>query len=201
MLILAALFISWRTGIYLLAVFIIPITISIIAPFFDIPSLKRSGKLIYHSSLFLSEKPQNKVIKIHGGTLFDYVFVIDRNMNGKQRVMFILGQYLEGLSNLIERYAKEDYENLIVRGTSYIVNVRTAERLGFTINETDFLQKIILIYNYFNILLANSIANGKLSFPKLSNTKTFEAKLSELIERKEYLRSLSEKLKISVAGT
>ena len=41
------------------------------------------------------------MIKIHGGTLFDYVFVIDQKMNGKQRTNFIIQQYLEGLLNLI----------------------------------------------------------------------------------------------------
>ncbi len=64
-------FISWITGFYLIGILTLAIVISILAPFFDTPSLKKQGKLIYHSLLFLSEKPKNGIISIHGGTLFD----------------------------------------------------------------------------------------------------------------------------------
>jgi hypothetical protein len=33
---------------------------------------------------------------IHGGTLFDY-FTLDKNSSSRQRKIFILQQYLEGL--------------------------------------------------------------------------------------------------------
>lgn len=188
-------FVAWVTGIYFLIFLAIAIALSIIASFFDVPSSKKSGGLIYYSPLFLSEKPKNGVVTIHGGSLFDYVFVIDRKLNGKQRTSFIIQQYLEGLLKLIEENEASKPENFVVRGTSYIINERTAQRIGFKVIETDFLQKLILIYNYFNITIAHSIAKGKLSFPKLNATKTFEATMEELVERKEYMRNLNEKLK------
>jgi len=198
--IIASLFISWKTGIYLFVILTFPITISIIAPFFDTPSLKNSGKLVYHSPLFLSERPNNGVIKIHGGTLFDYVFVIDQKMNGRQRTNFIIQQYLEGLLNFIEENENNRADNIIVRGTSYIIKDRTAQRIGFKIIKTDFIQKLILIHNYFNILITYSIAKGKLSFPKLNETKTFETNLNELIKRKDFIRNLNEKLKSTIVN-
>ena len=198
--ILTTLFISLKTGIYLFVILIFPITLSIIAPFFDTPSLKKSGDLIYYSPLFLSEKLKNGTIKIHGGTLFDYVFVIDLKMSGKQRTNFIVHQYLEGLLNLIEENEIKKSENITIRGTSYIINDRTAERIGFKVIKTDNIQKLILIYNYFNVLITYSIAKGKLSFPKLKQTKTFETKLSELVERKGFIKNLNEKLKSTIAG-
>lgn len=191
--ILASLFISWKTGIYLFVIFTFPIILSIIAPFFDTPSMKKSGGLKYYSSLFLAERPKNGTIKIHGGTLFDYVFVIDPKMNGKQRTNFIIQQYLEGLLNLIEENEINKSENVKIVGTSYIINDRTAQRVGFKVVKTDYVQKLILIYNYFNVLMTYSIAKGKLSFPKLKETKTFEAKLNELIKRKDFIRNLNEK--------
>ncbi|MFD1016201.1 hypothetical protein [Winogradskyella rapida] len=157
------------------------------------PSLKKSGKLIYYSPLFIAEKPKNGLIKIHGGTLFDYYFVIDKTMNGKQRTDFIIQQYLDGLLRLIEKYEKAP--SMTIRGTSYILNKRTAEKMGFEIVETDVLQKIILIYNYFNILISTSIAKNKLAFPKLNNTKTFEADVRQLLKRKEYIETLNKALK------
>jgi hypothetical protein len=179
---------------------IFSIVLSIIAPFFDTPSLKKSGAITYHSLLFLSEKPKNGVLIIHGGTLFDYVFVLDKKMNGTLRTKFILQQYLQGLLNLIEQYEINENGNLKVRGTSYIINESTAKRIGFTINKTDFVQKMILTYNYFNILISASIAKDKLSFPNLNDTKTFEATLIDLVERKEYIRNLNSKLKSTIAN-
>src|SRR5690606_39731813 len=165
-------------------------------PFFDTPLLKKSGKLIYYSTLYITEKPKNKIIKIHGGTLFDYYFVIDKKLNGKQRTNFIIQQYLQGLLCLIENY--ENDNEMKVRGTSYIMNKRTAEKIGFKIIKTDFLQKAIITYNYFNILISNSIAKNKLSFPNLNETKTFETDFGQLIERKEYITSLNNTLKNTI---
>ena len=184
-------------GIYLIGILTFSITLSIIAPLFDMPSLKKNGGVIYYSPLFISEKPKNGLIKIHGGTLFDYYFVIDKKMNGKQRTNFIIQQYLDGLLHLIEKY--ENDKKIKIRGTSYIINKRTAEKIGFEIVETDILQKIILIYNYLNILISNSIAKNKLSFPKLNKTKTFDADLSQLLERKEYIEKLNKLLKSTIA--
>lgn len=197
--ILAFLFISVKTGLFFLVILAFTITLSIIAPFFDTPSLKKSGALVYHSPLFLSEKPKKGMIKIHGGTLFDYVFVIDRNLNGKQRTKFILQQYLEGLLQLIEEHEHTHSGDLKIRGTSYIINERTVKRIGFKVVETDGIQSVILLYNYFNLLIANSIAKGKLSFPNMNEIKTFETTLENLIERKDFIRDMNEKLKGTIA--
>ncbi|OIQ30858.1 MAG: hypothetical protein BM564_01205 [Bacteroidetes bacterium MedPE-SWsnd-G2] len=189
--------ISFYSNIYFIAIFTIAIVLSIIAPFFDMPSLKKSGKMIYYSPLFITEKPKNGVIKIHGGTLFDYYFVIDKKRNGKQRTNFIIQQYLQGLLLLLEQHENEP--EIKIQGTSYIINKRTAEKLGFKIIETDILQKIILAYNYFNILISNSIAKNKLSFPNLKETKTFETTFKQLRERKDYIVQLNNTLKQALA--
>mgnify|MGYP006192488937 FL=1 len=112
--------------------------VSIIAPFYDVPALKKTGDLTYHSSLFVSERPKNGIIKVHGGTLLDYIFVIDHQSKGPQRTKFILQEYLEGLLNLMEELPPES-KNSRVRGTSYIINEKTSQRIGFQVVETDFL--------------------------------------------------------------
>lgn len=194
-LLLFVFLICWKVSFFLPLIICIPITLSLIAPFFDVPSLKDTGGLVYFSPLFLAEKPKKKKIIIHGGTLFDYFFVIDRRLNGRVRMNMILQQYLEGLDHLIDHLEKEEMENLTIRGTSYIINERTAQKLGFKVVQTDFLQKCILVYNYFNLLASYSLATGKWSWPRLADTKTFEAKLDDLIERREIIKSLKDKMK------
>ncbi len=194
LIILSFFFISWVTKFYLIGIIVFFLVLSLIAPFFDTPSLKKNKKILYHSLLFISEAPKDGVIKIHGGTLFDYFFVIDKKMSGRQRKNFIIQQYLEGLLDLIQQN-EHHTNNLKIRGTSYMINDRTAGRIGFEVIETDIIQKLILIVNYFNIASSYSIANDKLSFPKIANTKTFEANLHDLLEQKDYIEKLNKKLR------
>lgn len=192
LILIIAIFIALKLNLRLTGILIFAIVLSIIAPFFDMPSLKKSGKMIYYSPLFITEKPKNGTIKIHGGTLFDYYFVIDKTLNGKQRTDFIIQQYIQGLLCLMEKHGNES--DMKIRGTSYILNPRTAEKLGFTVTRTDILQRFILTYNYFNILISNSIAKNRLSFPKLNNTITFETDFKQLAQHKDYIYKLNNTL-------
>ncbi|MEJ8803516.1 hypothetical protein [Pontibacter sp. H249] len=176
------------------------ITLSVIAPFFDTPSLKKKGKLVYYSPLFLAEKEKNGVITIHGATLFDYVYVIDRQLSGKQRTTFVIQSYLEGVLALINEYEALGTYSIKIKGTSYILSKSTAKKLGFTEVKTDFVQKVILIYNYVNLALSHSIAKAKLSLPNFGNVRTFEAELSTLVDKKQYMLQLKEKLKNNTAN-
>lgn len=189
------LFLSATSGIYFMVLMSIAITLSVIASFFDTPSLRKSGRLIYYSPLFLTEKEKKGVIILHGGTLFDYFFVIDRRLNGRQRTRFILKNYLEGMLALIESCENEPGTKFL-KGTSYILNERTAKKLGFRVVKTDQIQLLILMYNYVNLTIASSLAKARLSFPRFSGIKTYEAQMSELIQRREYLATLLKKLEM-----
>lgn len=195
--IIAVITLSIFSGFYLLWILVI-ITISIIAPFFDVPSLKNSGRLIYYSSLFIAEKENNGTIVVHGGSLFDYYFVIDRSLNGKQRTNFILQKYLEGLLNLMEIHQKNQNTAVKIKGTTYILNERTAHKLGLKTVNTDFIQTLILTFNYVNVLLSHSIAKRKIAFPKLTDIKTFEGEINDLIDHKTFIEGLNEKLKMTL---
>ena len=158
------------------------------------PQGRKKGNLIYYTPLFITEKEKDGRIIIHGGTLFDYYYMIDRNWKGKQRIRFILSQYILGLVKLSESFSEKEAEKITLEGTSYILNDRTAEKLGFRRKETNLLQRFILTYNYLQILLANSIAKGKLSFPTIGRVSTFTAPLSIIKANKNYLYKLAEKL-------
>jgi hypothetical protein len=182
------------TGAYALPVFSIVITLSIIAPFFDIPSLLRKGKLQYYSLMLLAENEKDGLVIIHGGTLFDYWFVIDRNLNGRQRTNFIIIEFLEGLISMVSDYEEAGRKEIRIRGTTHIINERTAGKIGFRKVERDARQMIIFVYNYFNLLVSNSIARGRVALPSLRNVNTFESDIEALSDRKEYLIQLKNKI-------
>ncbi|WP_101022999.1 hypothetical protein [Salegentibacter salinarum] len=191
MFVLLGLMLEW----YLLPIFVAPLILSVLAPFIDTPQGKKQGKLIYHSPLFITEREKNGKIIIHGGTLFDYYYLIDRNWKAKQRIRYILRQYILGLVKLTESYNENEAAEITLEGTSYILNERTAQKLGFTKKRTDILQQIILTYNYLQILLANSLAKNKLSFPAVGKVNTYTASLSTIKRNKNYLKKLAEKLR------
>jgi hypothetical protein len=192
-------FISYILKMYVANAFSIWISLSILAPFFDVPSMVKRKQLKYYSALLLAEKKKKKSIIIHGGTLFDYFFSIDKNIDGKKRKTLILQQYIEGLTELIKEYRNSDNPNLMIKGTTYILNEKTGKKLGFTPERPGFVQALILIFNYPNLLVAKSFANGKLSLPNLTRIRTFKTTLSKLVENEALIGDLNERLKRTLA--
>lgn len=172
-------------------VIIIAIIISVIAPFFDVPSLIEKEKLKYYSLFFLTEQEKDKVIKIHGGTLFDYYFVFQKDMSKQERTKLVLLEYLKGLKKLL----KSTDEDVKIQGTSYIINERTANKLGLEKVATNGIQKIILCLNYINIMISLSLVKKSITFPNLNKIQTFEGKIRDIKKRELFIDRLIERLR------
>ncbi|WP_200976869.1 hypothetical protein [Echinicola sp. 20G] len=182
------------TKLYWLS-FIAAFWLIITAPFVDTPTGKKSGKLHYYSPLFIAEKPTNNKVIFHGGTLFDYYFVLDFSQSGLKRTQFIIHNYLEGILTFIEKHENEFTEDMVLEGTSYILNTITAQKLGFSPTRTDGIQTIILLLNYPTLTVSYSISKGRISFPKLLKTKTYQSTFGKLKSKKEMIILLKDKLK------
>ena len=194
LLILLIIFMSIYWKLYVFPFVSIQIILSILAPFIDTPTLERKGDLIYFSPLFIIEKVKKNVIKMHGGTLLDYIFVIDRKLNGVQRTNLILLLYIQGLLKLLEKYENSSNQQIILKGTSYIINTRTAKKIGLKQVKSNFIQNSILILNYIPLSISYSYSKAKLTFPNLRNIKTFEAKIEDIRKKKEFLKKLEKRL-------
>lgn len=191
---IAILAVLYLSGIYLL-IFLLPMAILITAPFIDLPMGKKSGKFIYYSPFFITEKEQDNRITVHGGTLFDYYFTISPDMKGRERTQFVLYGYITGLINFISEHEKEGKEKLYIRGTSYIINPRTAARFGFQPVQNDILQILTLLFNYVPITISYSFLKQKLWFPNISDIQTYEGTYSEIAAHKEELIQLKHRIK------
>ncbi|MDR9364295.1 MAG: hypothetical protein RI575_03070 [Balneolaceae bacterium] len=187
------LLICYLTGLYHLAG-LIPIAILITAPFIDLPIGRKNGKFIYYSPLFITEPERNGKVVVHGGTLFDYLFTITSDLKGRNRTRFVLYGYILGLLRFISEHENKSRGDLQIRGTSYIINDKTAARFGLKPVKTDILQLLILLLNYIPITLSYSYIKQKVHFPKISEIKTYEGKLSEMVRHKEKLIELKNQL-------
>lgn len=192
-LILTSVYISWISGFFLIGIVVFYLMVSIVAPFFDVPALKKNGDLTYHSPLFLSEPPKNGVIKVHGGTLLDYFSSSTTKGKGATDKIYTAA-VSRGTPKSYGRTPPES-KNSRVRGTSYIINEKTAQKIGFQVVETDFADTLILTLNYFNVMVNLCIAKGTLTFPNIYKIKTFETSLDELLNKKELIQYLIERLK------
>ena len=83
-----------------LIVLVIAMVMSIIAPFYDVPGLIENGKLKYYSLFLLAEQEKDGLVKIHGGTLFDYYFTFKKEMTSQESTKLVLLEYLKGLRKL-----------------------------------------------------------------------------------------------------
>jgi hypothetical protein len=199
LILLPLILISLYLKIYFLPFILIWILLSILAPFFDTPSLVKRKKLKYYSPLLLVEEEKNNNINIHGGTLFDYYFTLDKSHSGIRRKTWILQQYLEGLLELIKDLKNSDNPDLVIQGTTYIISERTGRKLGFTPEKPDFIQTVVLIFNYPNLLLSKSLANKRISLPRLSNIRTFKIKFAKLLENESQIEKLNILTKAAMA--
>lgn len=157
------------------------------------PAMIKNGKMTYLSLFLIAEKEKNNQIIIHGGTLFDYYFSLDAFQNPKERKQFILAEYLSGILELIE--SNKENHGIKVKGTTYILNKRTAKKIGFEVEKPDMIQKIILILNYPNLIATKSYAERKLSFPKLVATNTYTSEIGTLNENKERIEKVRNTLR------
>ena len=153
----------------------------------------KSGKLEYQSCLLISEREKDNQILIHGGTLFDYFFILDKNTTANQRKNAIISEYLRGLLELID--SNQESLNTQVKGTTYILNERTATKIGFEVEKTDSIQKIILLLNYPNLVASKSFVNKKISLPNLKQIKTYKSDIDTLNKNREKIEKINDQIR------
>ncbi|WP_209403573.1 hypothetical protein [Pseudozobellia sp. WGM2] len=163
--------------------------LSILASFVDTPSMVKSGRLKYYSHLLLAEKEKNNQIVIHGGTLFDYYFTLSKNDSGAKRRNLVLAEYLRGLSVLAQK--NEIKADVQIKGTTYVLNERTAQKIGFVSKRPEGIQMLILLLNYPALIASKSFVAKKISLPNLMNTRTFTTNIETLRAHQDKIRKMS----------
>jgi len=182
-------------GLPFLILFAFALSLSVFAPFVDVPSGVKSGSLIYYSPLLIGEKVQNNRLVLHSGSLFDYYFVLNKKHNAQEKRKQVFSAYIDGLLKLIEQYENQQSTQITIKLTSYILNARTAEKIGLKQNGTDIIQRFILYFNFLNLTCALSILNNKLTWPNMQKIFTYEGKLDTLIRKKADLLKLQQRFK------
>jgi hypothetical protein len=136
-----------------------------------------------------------RMIDLHNGTSFDYLFEMSKIKAGikwKNKMLFF---YLKALVNIISQIENGDLANsTIIRGSSYFLSERSAKKLGFSVNKTSMVEKINIALNYFDLIWMYSLSNGKLTFPNLRKISTVSITGAELVQKKEKILNLANRI-------
>lgn len=182
-------------GLPLLSFFMFAVSLSVFAPFVDVPMGVKSGSLHYYSPLLIGEKIRNNRLVLHSGSLFDYYFVLNKAHSVREIKRQVFSAYVDGLLNLIHEHENKQPTQISIKATSYILNTRTAKKLGLSPTSPDMLQRFILYFNYINLTCALSLLNKKLTWPNIQKIASYEGKLDTLIDKKNDLISMKNRFK------
>ena len=81
-----------------------------------------------------------------------------------------------------EKFPREFEESIVIRGSSYFVSQRTADRLGFRVSRTSMPEKINIVLNYLDLVWMYSMTNGKAYFAQFGKYKHCTNKRSRAYE-------------------
>lgn len=186
------------TGLYLKfplslvgIIFIVPLM-----QFLGTPFNRLMGIFDYVSPMLLIFTPYKDRIDLHNGTTFDYLMVLRKYKMGAPIRSKILEYYIEGLLEIMYRLEKGQLaSDKNISGTSYFFSDQTAERLGFTVIQPPFSERINLYLNFVDLILMYSIGQGRLAIPNMKNIKKATITPERLISNKLYLQNLHQYLK------
>ena len=148
-------------------------------------------KLYHYYSPMVVSFGNNKVIDLHNGTSFDYLMDMRNVKPGIDWKRKMLIHYLKAFIAIINKMETGQMDKSItVRGSSYFISNRSAEKIGFTIHKAAFAEKINIVLNYFDLIWMYSLANGAIMLPNLKDIKTVKIDGESLIKKKGDITTL-----------
>lgn len=160
------------------------------------PLLTLTGSYTYYSPLLLGYNATEKKIDLHSGTSFDYLFVMKGVKPGPPFKRQLLVYYLEGLRNLIQRIEEKTIPDTVrIVGTSYFFNDRTIQKLGFELEKPTLFYRLNLLINFVDLFWMYSLSQDKISIPRVWNAKKAGISGARLVESKEAIERLYQKLR------
>ena len=177
---------------YLLLIIYVPVIQFAFTPFFKLIGVYR-----YYSPMLLGYMANDRQIDLHSGGSFDYLFAMRKYKAGIELRNALLMYHLQGLLNIIQLIENKSIpETVNIIGTSYFFKNRTLSKLGFEIVNPSLFYRLNLFVNFIDLFWMYSLSQGKLSIPKIWNAQKASITGIKLVESKNRLEVLYDKMKI-----
>ena len=155
------------------------------------PLMRLTGFLNYYSPMLLVVRTAYNEWELHNGTTFDYILNMKWKQKGADASKFIMINYLKGLLKIINEIEEKKVSNEItILGISYIINKKTAERLGFTVEKPGVYRRLLFFIDYFTLFLMYSFSKGKIAFPNIFKVKKVRISGNKLVASKEKIKQV-----------
>jgi len=176
---------------YLALVIYVPIS-----QFLFTPIYKLTGGYTYYSPMLLGYMANEKLIDLHSGTSFDYLFVLRKYQSGTPLRNRIMMYHLEGLLKLIQLIEEKHIPASVnIIGTSYFFSERTLSNLGFQIEKATLFYRVNLFINFIDLFWMYVLSKGKLAIPAVWDAKKAKITGDTLLAQKIKLEKLYMNLK------
>jgi hypothetical protein len=176
---------------YLALVIYVPIS-----QFLFTPIYKLTGGYTYYSPMLLGYMANEKLIDLHSGTSFDYLFVLRKYQSGTPLRNRIMMYHLEGLLKLIQLIEEKHIPASVnIIGTSYFFSERTLSNLGFQIEKATLFYRVNLFINFIDLFWMYVLSKGKLAIPAVWDAKKAKITGGTLLAQKIKLEKLYMNLK------
>ena len=148
----------------------------------------------YSPMLVIVRSSKKKVIELHSGSIFDMFTIGSITTPGFRWRRKIFFSFMEGLLKLIKELKEKELNDYRIEGSSYFFNVKTVEKLGFSVVKASLWHKIKLFVFSPEFILMYCIVQGKFSIPPITKVKKAVVDSSHLIKFENNIEKLQKKL-------
>ncbi len=158
--------------------------IFVVAQMIDTPTMVQRGKLVYFSTFFLVEHVEDKRLRIHAGTIFDYLFAFHWKHRGTAARKIVVQEFILGMKDFAMFLQNSEISpDTIIEGSSYFFSAKNAKKFGFDLEEAAPSTKFLLIINFLVVFLQYSFIQGRAAFPPIHKVKGAFATKAKLISK------------------
>jgi hypothetical protein len=158
------------------------------------PLLRLTGRSRRLSPLLLVEA-ENEALRLHGGTLFDYLEVFSWEHRGAAARSATLRSFVDGLLVLAREAEAGLWEpSMRIVASSTILSGHTPSRYGFRTRPASLAERLPLLLDWPNQALRSSFAAGRPALPRLRGALTATTTAAELAEHRTVLERTQRRL-------
>jgi hypothetical protein len=182
----------WLSGVVVtLLAILVGVGLFRLLRFLTTPLLRAMGVYRYYSPMFFTMPLGRKVLDMHLGTAWDFLWLRDRSTATMLRY---LAEGLLAMCDAAERGEVMPHQHL--RGTMYFLSPSTMEKFGFRVRRMRWYETLAFVLNYVEVCVLHSVIKRRLCWVDMRCVRIVETSLAELIEQRPRIVGLHTRLHV-----
>jgi hypothetical protein len=153
------------------------------------PWLRALGIYRYYSPMFFTMPLGKKVLDMHLGTAWDFMWLRDRSAS---MMLTYLTDGLLAMCDAADRGEVRQQQHL--RGTMYFLSPGTMEKFGFRVRRMRWYETLAFVLNYLEVCLLHSVMKRRLCWVDMRSVRIVEMTIEELTHQRSRIEGLRARL-------